>query len=467
MDNSNNNNSNNNNNNNNSKGKARALDPAIAVASDPASASPLSYNQLIDALVDFLEVAFHTILCMRGVYPHDVFVRRKKYSHPCYQSRHPGLNQYIARILASVKQQVQDSKVDKVILTIRPNTLSWPTSPSSSPSASNQSYAYERFTFALDYILPSSQIDARDRNLALSHNVSQAELDILFRGFLQKLMVVDSTLYDIPITTDANTGGKGASQDQENEELTFAVVLEMKDDAAPTGNGKDQAAEGDWILAEDENLGRAAQREQRSRKRRESKLRLAQLGRCAPPSERGRSDEAVADSASDSDSSSDSERRWPKLRPIKTLDSGVINLFLYVEEDVYAKSHRHSGSDAPPSAGSKSPRKSAAASRLLSSKASQLLHTTTSAADAATAAASAHLGGKSLRNLAKRVDAERDLDLPPQADSQLVAAAVNGAKRKRARMMLGDTRAAESQSESSDGDASFSRSEVESDVDMR
>lgn len=43
------------------KGKMREVDPLTD--------SSLTYNETIEAIVQFLEAAFHTILYMRGVYP--------------------------------------------------------------------------------------------------------------------------------------------------------------------------------------------------------------------------------------------------------------------------------------------------------------------------------------------------------------------------------------------------------------
>ncbi len=106
------------------KGKARQLDADQHIPPrDLVQDSPLTYNQLVSGIIDFLEVAFHTILCMRSVYPYDVFTRRKKYSHPCYQSRHPGLNEYISRVLTALRSEIEQSTVSKVILVIRPNVV--------------------------------------------------------------------------------------------------------------------------------------------------------------------------------------------------------------------------------------------------------------------------------------------------------------------------------------------------------
>jgi mitotic spindle assembly checkpoint protein MAD2B len=51
-------------------------------------------------------VAIHTILYVRQIYPADLFVRRKKYETPVYQSRHPGLNEYIAGAVKAIGDEL-------------------------------------------------------------------------------------------------------------------------------------------------------------------------------------------------------------------------------------------------------------------------------------------------------------------------------------------------------------------------
>jgi mitotic spindle assembly checkpoint protein MAD2B len=48
----------------------------------------------------------HTILYVRGVYPADLFVRRKKYDTPVWQSRHPDLNKYIVGAIRAVRGEM-------------------------------------------------------------------------------------------------------------------------------------------------------------------------------------------------------------------------------------------------------------------------------------------------------------------------------------------------------------------------
>jgi mitotic spindle assembly checkpoint protein MAD2B len=43
---------------------------------------------------------------VRQVYPADVFVRRKKYDTPVYQSRHPGLNEYISGAVNALREEI-------------------------------------------------------------------------------------------------------------------------------------------------------------------------------------------------------------------------------------------------------------------------------------------------------------------------------------------------------------------------
>lgn len=53
-----------------------------------------------------VEVAIHTILYVRRVYPAELFVRRKKYDTPVFQSRHPELNGYIAGVVKAVADEI-------------------------------------------------------------------------------------------------------------------------------------------------------------------------------------------------------------------------------------------------------------------------------------------------------------------------------------------------------------------------
>jgi mitotic spindle assembly checkpoint protein MAD2B len=53
-----------------------------------------------------VEVAIHTILYVRQVYPAEIFVRRKKYDTPVFQSRHPALNEYISGAVKAIGDEL-------------------------------------------------------------------------------------------------------------------------------------------------------------------------------------------------------------------------------------------------------------------------------------------------------------------------------------------------------------------------
>ena len=53
-----------------------------------------------------VEVATHTILYVRHIYPAELFTRRKKYDTPVFQSRHPALNEYIAGAVKAIADEL-------------------------------------------------------------------------------------------------------------------------------------------------------------------------------------------------------------------------------------------------------------------------------------------------------------------------------------------------------------------------
>jgi len=72
-----------------------------------ASTEPtLSFNQTVKGIIEFIEVAIHTILYVRQVYPPDLFVRRQKYNTPVFQSRHPALNEYISGAVKAISEEL-------------------------------------------------------------------------------------------------------------------------------------------------------------------------------------------------------------------------------------------------------------------------------------------------------------------------------------------------------------------------
>lgn len=52
----------------------------------------------VDIFSEFLEIAIHSVLYNRELYPPGVFERRKKYNVPVQICVHPEVNQYITQV---------------------------------------------------------------------------------------------------------------------------------------------------------------------------------------------------------------------------------------------------------------------------------------------------------------------------------------------------------------------------------
>ncbi|CAE6432863.1 unnamed protein product [Rhizoctonia solani] len=189
-----------------------------------------------------LEVAIHTILFIRGVYPPDLFIRRRKWDAPVYQSRHPALNEYIAGAVGAVRDELLLGKVDKLVLVIK----------------NGQDVALERFIFSLQTVVQPgpSEMSRWNKDMVyvsppcrfLAHHTDitavlllvlarvQNSLPFLalpqhFRSFLVKLSLVEAQLGDLP----------------PDEDMSFGIFLELQDGASPSASkGTDPPP---WIAA--------------------------------------------------------------------------------------------------------------------------------------------------------------------------------------------------------------------------
>ncbi|XP_059046937.1 mitotic spindle assembly checkpoint protein MAD2B [Achroia grisella] len=72
----------------------------------------------IDITVEFLSVAFHSILYYANVYPKSIFETRKKYSIIVYHSIHPEINNYIDMCLRSVSECFKSGNLTRVVFAI-------------------------------------------------------------------------------------------------------------------------------------------------------------------------------------------------------------------------------------------------------------------------------------------------------------------------------------------------------------
>ncbi|TFK36949.1 DNA-binding protein [Crucibulum laeve] len=159
----------------------------------------LSFNQAIQGIAEFIEVAIHTILYVRQIYPADLFVRRKKYETPVFQSRHPALNEYISGAVKAIAEEMAHGNVDKVVVIIK----------------DKQQIALERFIFSVQNLIPAESFN---KDTSVEGAMTAASLAQYFRSFLIKLNMIEASLGQMELDDDAS----------------FAIVLELKDDAAPS-----------------------------------------------------------------------------------------------------------------------------------------------------------------------------------------------------------------------------------------
>jgi hypothetical protein len=75
-------------------------------------------NSLVTALLSFLEVAVHSILHIRELYPSSFFERRRKYGIPVWMSRQPDLNAFIVKVLRNAKPHFDRGLVRRVVVPI-------------------------------------------------------------------------------------------------------------------------------------------------------------------------------------------------------------------------------------------------------------------------------------------------------------------------------------------------------------
>ncbi|EIN13986.1 DNA-binding protein, partial [Punctularia strigosozonata HHB-11173 SS5] len=183
---------------------------------------PLTYYQTIIGIIEFIEVAIHTILYVRQVYPADLFVRRKKYDTPVYQSRHPVLNEYISGAMRAVGDEIISGTIDKVILVIK----------------DKDEVALERFIFSIEKIL---NIEGYNTDVGVESAMSPTTLGQYFRSFLIKLSMIEAQLGQLEL----------------GDNTSFAIILECKEGKVP-GASEEKNDPPPWIPANIEHTTAAS-----------------------------------------------------------------------------------------------------------------------------------------------------------------------------------------------------------------
>ena len=75
-------------------------------------------EEVANVILSFIEVATHSLLFYRGLYPPSVFEKRKEYGLACWMSRHPALNASIADSLAAAKPHLLRGTIESIVIVI-------------------------------------------------------------------------------------------------------------------------------------------------------------------------------------------------------------------------------------------------------------------------------------------------------------------------------------------------------------
>ncbi|KAK1920543.1 DNA-binding protein [Papiliotrema laurentii] len=126
-----------------------------------------------------LEIVIHTILCIRQVYPPTTFTRRRAHGVPVYQSRHPQVCAYISELVGAIARELELGKVKRVTIVIKTVDTGLP---------------LERFIVDMGYLAMDKVKERHRREAPLLGAPSADELSLMLRGFLIKLMALDSQL---------------------------------------------------------------------------------------------------------------------------------------------------------------------------------------------------------------------------------------------------------------------------------
>jgi len=196
------------------KGKEREVVPV-----EPEQTDFLSFNETVQFIVEFLEVAFNTILYLRQVYPSYVFTKAKKYETPVWKTRVPVLQSYLADAAKAVGEQLSQGCVKQVHLTIR--------------SVRTHQFL-ETFVFDFSYLGVSRLFFASltEKDTKIEGSPTRNQLAITLRSLLVKLSVTEGLLNGLP-----------------EDETTFDIGVNMQDDfdVDPTANDRIKGKPPLWL----------------------------------------------------------------------------------------------------------------------------------------------------------------------------------------------------------------------------
>ena len=128
-----------------------------------------------------VEVAIHSILYVRQIYPADLFIRRKKYDTPVFQSRHPALNDYISGAVKAIREQLLTVR-QQLFRHIRPKLLDQGNLEKVVVVIKDkEEVALERFLFSIEHMIQVEAFNKDTRFVQLAASVVFKVLSLAWR----------------------------------------------------------------------------------------------------------------------------------------------------------------------------------------------------------------------------------------------------------------------------------------------
>ncbi|PNW73850.1 hypothetical protein CHLRE_13g575333v5 [Chlamydomonas reinhardtii] len=133
---------------------------------------------LCSVVLEFLEVAVHTVLFTRGIYHKDAFERVRAFNTYCRRSRHPELNSYISSTISRLRPLIESGHLRELAVLV----------------FDSRSSVVERVSFCTQLLASSTLDQAQQAQGAVDVDALEAGLG----SALLKLQFIDSLLKPLP-----------------------------------------------------------------------------------------------------------------------------------------------------------------------------------------------------------------------------------------------------------------------------
>lgn len=162
-------------------------------------------SELAEITLSFLEIAFHSILFARGVYPKTSFSRVSAFGTSTWQNRHPVVCAQIHSLLSSLHTHVKKHEIEGIALVIEyseqyeKKSKKAPLTSSSSKMDIDEVNDIKASTKKTEtYLFEISLDEAGGRSASNGLFASYSDLDTMFASALSQILTHDSTMSKVP-----------------------------------------------------------------------------------------------------------------------------------------------------------------------------------------------------------------------------------------------------------------------------